>query len=102
MPPPNTQTLKEQEHCEPSTIIFKCVVSKNRIWLSMKMKTNQVSSLQNLLISADLLGTGGGCVPLRVGVDDWGDMGEKGTISKMSVEGDLGVTLPAYNKDNKH
>lgn len=29
-------------------------------------------------------------------------MGEKGTISKMSVEGDLGVTLPAYNKDNKH
>lgn len=29
-------------------------------------------------------------------------MGEKGTISKMSVEGDLGVTLPAYNKDNKY
>jgi len=29
-------------------------------------------------------------------------MGEKGTISKMSVEGDLGVTQPAYNKDNKY
>lgn len=25
-------------------------------------------------------------------------MGEKGTISKMSVEGDLGVTQPAYNR----
>lgn len=56
--------------------------------------------LESLLISADLLGTGGGCVPLRVGIEDWCEIGENGIISKMSVEGDLGVTLPACNEDN--
>lgn len=55
--------------------------------------------LESLRISADLLGTGGSCVPLRAGVGDWCDIGEKGTISKMSVEGDFTVTLPACNED---
>lgn len=56
--------------------------------------------LESLLVSVDLLGIGGGCVPLRVGVEDGCDIGENGIISKMSVEGDLGVTLPACNENN--
>lgn len=56
--------------------------------------------LESLLISLDRLGTGGGCMPLWVGTEDWGDIGENGIISKMSVEGNLGVTLPACNEDN--
>lgn len=55
--------------------------------------------LECLLISVDLLGTGGSCVPFRVGVGDCCDIGENGTISKMSVEGDFAVTLPACNED---
>lgn len=59
-----------------------------------------MTCLKSLLISVDLLGTGGGCVPLRVGIKDWCDTGENGIISKMSVEGDLSVTLSACNEDN--
>lgn len=39
-------------------------------------------------------------MPLGVGVEDWCDIGENGIISKMSVEGDFGGTLPACNKNN--
>lgn len=56
--------------------------------------------LESLLISLDRLGTGGGCMPLWVGIEDWCDTGENGIISKMSVEGDLAVTLPACNEEN--
>lgn len=34
-------------------------------------------------------------MPLRVGVEVACDTGENGTMSKMSVEGDLGVPVPA-------
>lgn len=72
------QNVKDRKHTQTA-----------RIWIF----------LECLRISADLLGTGGSCVPLRVGVGDWCDSGEKGTISKMSVEGDFTVTLPACKKD---
>lgn len=55
---------------------------------------------KRLLISVDRLGTGGGWVPLRVGTEAWCEAGENGIISKMSVEGDLGTTLPACNEEN--
>lgn len=56
--------------------------------------------LESLLISVDLLGIGGGCVLLRVGIEDWCDIGENGIILKMLVEGDLGVILFVCNEDN--
>lgn len=65
-----------------------------------QMQQRILICLESLLISVDLLGTGGGCVPLRVGTGDWCDTGENGIISKMSVEGDLGVTLLACKEDS--
>jgi len=68
----------------------------------LKIQSNIVSIiiyLESLLISEDLLGMGGSCVPLPAEVGDGCDIGENGIMSKMSVEGEVTVTPPACNED---
>lgn len=61
--------------------------------------TRIVIHLECLLISVDLLGMGGSCVPLRADVGDWCDVGENGIMSKMSVEGDITDPPSACNEE---